>query len=178
MVETKNLITYGLIVGIAAGLLSSIPIINCFNIFCCMWVLGGGALTAYLINKKEKLDLKYGALAGALSGSVAGIVSVIIDALFRSFFTALGLGMGLGAGGMEDYLPGMGMAALGMFFYVIVWVLTVVIYTVFGAIGGLIAAVLLEEQKKKKGGSRGRKEPAAVKPVSEKPPMPSEPPRV
>jgi hypothetical protein len=64
--------------GMFLGVLSSLPIIN-FG--CCLWLLAGGGLAAFLVNKQRPGGLKPGdgALAGVLSGLVGTIVSTLIN---------------------------------------------------------------------------------------------------
>jgi hypothetical protein len=64
-----------LIGGLFIGVLSSLPIINIANC-CCVWILGGGALTAYLAQQDDPEPL--GLLAGARLGLLAGIVGAVI----------------------------------------------------------------------------------------------------
>ncbi len=147
MVKTKNLIIYALIGGVLSGIMSSLPLIKCCNIFCCFWVILGGALSAFLLSKKEKIELKDGAVVGALSGVIGGViatvVSIIFDLIGQTFLGAWGLGSG-GLSGM----PGMGF--LGTLGIVIVFAITLVIYIllgiIFGAAGGIIAVKLLEKK--------------------------------
>ena len=182
MAEMKYLITYGLIVGMAAGILSSIP---CCNIFCCMWAIAGGVLAAYLLSRKGKVDLKEGALIGALAGAVAGVVGIIVDiivgiiintilaALMRSFFVALGLGYG-GFGGMNPFHSYLPFAGLGIIGDMVVWAFTVVVYAVFGAIGGVLLVALMDEFGKQ--GKGVRHKPVEPKPAEKKHAAPPEAP--
>src|SRR5437867_3045116 len=53
--------------GTFLGLASSLPIIAVGNCLCCMWVLGGGALATFLLNKQQprrRLTFGDGAFAG------------------------------------------------------------------------------------------------------------------
>ena len=61
--------------GLFIGVLSALPVVSLGNLCCCLWVVGGGMLTAYLLqrDRSEPLTLGEGALCGALAG-VAGAV--------------------------------------------------------------------------------------------------------
>ena len=63
--------------GVTLGLLSAIPPISFFNMCCCVWVLGGGALASYLYVRRSQTPvmLGQGAELGALSGVIGTIVS-------------------------------------------------------------------------------------------------------
>ncbi|MGH9942629.1 MAG: hypothetical protein ACRD9R_09785 [Pyrinomonadaceae bacterium] len=68
-----------LIGGVALGLLSSIPVISLANC-CCLWMLGGGALTVYLYrpHAATPLTLGDGATLGALAGLVGTGVMIVV----------------------------------------------------------------------------------------------------
>ena len=69
--------------GAAAGLLSGIPGINCL---CCMWILGGAALSVYLYAKGQTGPTTPGdgAVIGAFSGVVAAAVNTVFNIVFQS----------------------------------------------------------------------------------------------
>src|SRR5262245_20664109 len=56
---------------------SALPIIALGNYFCCMWVVGGGALSSYLLLKQRSTGISYGdgAFGGVLSGLVGAVVA-------------------------------------------------------------------------------------------------------
>src|SRR5687767_1736426 len=62
--------------GLALGILSAIPIVNFVNCICCLWVLAGGGLTAYLLNQQRPGRLTYG--DGAFGGVIAGLVGAVV----------------------------------------------------------------------------------------------------
>jgi hypothetical protein len=153
MVQTKNLImpalVGGLLTGILTGVISIIPIISCCNIFCCFWVILGGALSAFLLSKKEKVELKDGAVVGALSGLIGGVVATLIyiiyDLILKSIFA--NMGFNTNSDGLNN-LPGM--EGFGPLLLAGVYIFTLILYTVtgviFGAVGGIIAVKLLEKK--------------------------------
>jgi hypothetical protein len=65
--------------GVFIGVLSALPIINIGNC-CCLWVLSGGALAAYLLqqNQPSALTTGDGAIVGLLAGLVGAVVKTII----------------------------------------------------------------------------------------------------
>jgi hypothetical protein len=68
--------------GAAAGLLSGIPFVNCC---CCLWIIGGAALAAYLLWKDSPIVLSSGdgALVGAFAGILAAFIRALISIPFR-----------------------------------------------------------------------------------------------
>ncbi len=63
--------------GLFIGVLSALPLVNLGNCCCCLWVLAGGALAAYL--RQQSLPYQIAAAEGALVGLMAGVVGAIVD---------------------------------------------------------------------------------------------------
>jgi hypothetical protein len=65
--------------GLFIGVLSALPLINFANC-CCLWVIGGGVLAAYLLQQNHPFAITAadGALVGLLAGLIGGIVGVIL----------------------------------------------------------------------------------------------------
>ena len=62
--------------GLALGVLSGLPLIGAVNCICCLWVLAGGGLTTWLLNKQRPGGLKYG--DGAIGGVIAGVIGAFV----------------------------------------------------------------------------------------------------
>lgn len=67
--------------GLFIGVLSALPFISAGNCFCCMWVIGGGALAVYLMQQNHPYPITAadGALVGLLAGLVGGVVGTIVS---------------------------------------------------------------------------------------------------
>lgn len=67
--------------GLFIGVLSALPIINMGNICCCMWVIGGGVLAAYLMQQSYPyaISVADGAFVGLLAGIIGGILMVVLS---------------------------------------------------------------------------------------------------
>ena len=65
--------------GLFIGVLSGLPIISIGNC-CCLWIIGGGVLTAYLQlrDRSEPLPLGEGALGGCLAGIAGAVVYLAV----------------------------------------------------------------------------------------------------
>lgn len=144
-----------LIGGVTAGILSGIPIVNCL---CCLWIIGGGVLAAYFLTKESpvKLTAGDGAIVGIFTGIIAAIVEALVNIPFRAFSEKLvqdmmdrfsqyydempsGWESWLGDGGME-----------GSFVWTILgFVFSVVVFSAFGALGGIIGISLFSKKKLK-----------------------------
>ena len=67
--------------GLFIGVLSALPIVSLGNVCCCLWIVGGGMLTAWLLqrDRAEPLALGEGALSGLLAGVVGAVVYVAVS---------------------------------------------------------------------------------------------------
>lgn len=63
------------------GVLTALPIISAGNLCCCLWVLSGGVVAAYVLQQNEPapIALGDGALAGLLAGIVGAFVYLILS---------------------------------------------------------------------------------------------------
>jgi hypothetical protein len=70
----------GLLGGLFIGVLSALPLVNLANC-CCIWVIGGGALSAYLYqqNQDEPMTPVDGLAVGLLAGLVGAVVGLAIS---------------------------------------------------------------------------------------------------
>lgn len=73
--------TPALVGGTVIGVLSALPIISAGNICCCLWVVLGGVVAAYLLQQSQPGPITPGdgALAGVLSGVVGAFVSLALS---------------------------------------------------------------------------------------------------
>ena len=82
MVAAWKVIISAGVIGIVIGTISGLPYLQYLNI-CCLWIIAGGALSAYLIGKSEKIELIDAAFAGAFTGMLSLTVSAALNlALF------------------------------------------------------------------------------------------------
>jgi Family of unknown function (DUF5518) len=67
--------------GLFIGVLSALPIVSAGNICCCLWVLCGGALAAYLRqqNMSTQIAVSEGAIVGAFAGLIGGVIAAILS---------------------------------------------------------------------------------------------------
>src|SRR5438128_10465269 len=69
-----------LIGGVVMGVLSALPIISAGNACCCLWVVSGGVVAAYLFqqNRTTPVTPGDGALVGLLAGLVGALVRTVV----------------------------------------------------------------------------------------------------
>lgn len=137
--------------GLFIGVLSALPLVNAGNCCCCLWVLVGGALAAYLRqqNNPYQIDAAEGAIVGLMAGAIGGIVSSILSIPLQMM-----------AGPMQqewmdrilssnpDVTPEMrdmaerltrssGLRLIGV-------IVSVVVFSIFGLLGGLIGVAIFK----------------------------------
>lgn len=148
MVDISKMIVPALVTGILmAGLTGLInATIGICNIMCCLWLMGGGALAAYMLQRSVgEIELKDGAVVGALSGVVFAVLTII----FAALLLLLGFGVAMASmqqafdqAGVESGLLGASLL-IGL---IIAFVIYLIWGLIFCTIGGVIAAKLLEKK--------------------------------
>jgi hypothetical protein len=73
---SSNLLQPALYGGLVMGVLSSLPLISAGNLCCCMWVIAGGLVAAYVLQQRQATPITPG--DGALVGLLAGIAGALI----------------------------------------------------------------------------------------------------
>jgi len=90
MEQTPSKLTPALIGGGIMAVLSAFPIISMGNCVCCMWILLGGAVSAYLYAKQltPKMAFSSGqaAVCGLLAGLFGALFSTFLGYLFKLVF--------------------------------------------------------------------------------------------
>ena len=141
--------------GVFIGVLSALPFISAANCCCCLWVIAGGVLTVYLRQQNAPVAIQpsegalMGLMAGAIGGVIAGIlgyaVSMVMGPWQNEFLRRI-----LEANqdtppefrdAMERMMAGGAMGA----FALAAMVMNVVIYSVFGLLGGLLGTAIFKK---------------------------------
>ncbi len=147
-----------LIGGLFIGILSALPIVGAFNLCCCAWVVGGGIVTAYLMQNAAALAITVG--DGALGGLLAGIIGAAIHAVLaipvlvimgplqqrflQQFMeNARDMPEGLRLFMERGMFGGAGLALV----FISTFMLWLVLGAIFGTIGGMIGAAIFNRSK-------------------------------
>ena len=142
------------------GVLSALPIIAAGNACCCLWVVSGGVVAAYLFQQRKPTPITPadGALVGLLAGLAGAVVQVVvkipIDILVLPMEQAMLqrlLDMGTFPPEARDILEryGRGGAMNGAYFIVsrivglMFWMF---VGGVFSTLGGLLGALIFKTQ--------------------------------
>jgi hypothetical protein len=140
--------------GLALGVLSAIPFVNCL---CCLWVLGGGGLATWLLNKQRPGGLRYGdgALVGVVAGVVGGLVTTIIaipiqmltfnEATARQVQEAFNQAQMPPA--FREFMEQMMAPGFSLSRTLFSLLANVVIYSLFAMVGGIIGVAIVNRKK-------------------------------
>ena len=142
--ERPSFFMPALIGGGLAGVLSAIPFVNCL---CCLWIIGGAMLAAYLLAKDSKAPLTSG--DGAIVGAFAGVIAAIVDFFVSIPFQAMSDEMARNImekvseyadempQGWENFLEGGGFEA-SMTMNILGLLIAAVVFSILGALGGIL----------------------------------------
>ncbi len=146
--ERPSMFMPALIGGGLAGVLSGIPIINCL---CCLWIIGGAMLAAYLLAKDSKvmLSLGDGAIVGALAGVIAAIVDFFVsmpfqamsEDIFRNVMERFSEYADEMPQGWESLMEGGGFEA-SVAMTILGLLIAAVVFSILGALGGILGMSL------------------------------------
>ncbi|MBI2221100.1 MAG: DUF5518 domain-containing protein [Acidobacteria bacterium] len=142
--------------GAFIGVLSALPFVSYVNACCCLWVLVGGLLAAWVMqqNHPYAITTADGALVGLLAGVFGALVATVVSLLMAPFQRQLDLYMwGRMSQMMRDVPPiveqmmeqrrsgpavNLIAAAAGL-------VMALIIYPIFALLGGLLGAALFRK---------------------------------
>ena len=67
--------------GLVLGVLSALPVVSVGNLCCCMWLIAGGVVAAYVLQATQPTPITTGdgAVAGLLAGLVGSVVYLVIS---------------------------------------------------------------------------------------------------
>ncbi len=146
--QKSAMFSAALIGGAGAGILSGIPFVSCL---CCLWIIGGAMLAAYLLAKDSPVALTAGdgAIVGVFTGIVAVVVQAILSFLFRpvnrEFFRRM---MERFAEYSEEMPPGFegffdgGSTQVSVPLFLIGILISAIAFAALGALGGIIGISL------------------------------------
>jgi hypothetical protein len=142
------------------GVLSALPIISAGNICCCLWVVSGGIVAAYLYQQNQAAPItpSDGALVGLLAGLTGALVvfvlSIPIDLLVAPMEQAMVqrlLDRGAFPPEARDMLERYGRGdGLGAAFFVLRKIAALAMWLflggIFSTLGGLLGALIFKRQ--------------------------------
>jgi hypothetical protein len=148
--------------GAFIGLFSSLPFVNLGNCCCCLWVVLGGGIAAWVFQRRlpgrKRLESRDAAIAGLLAGVFGALFSSFLHYAFLSI-----LGPQFTRGFMEPFMEAMkdmpreladsferfeSAGPLDPFFVLAGLTVSLAVYSAFAAAGGMLFAALARKQKK------------------------------
>ena len=145
--------------GVVMGVLSALPIVSAGNICCCLWVISGGVVAAYLFqqNQAGPITPSDGALAGLLAGLIGALVVVVvkipIDIMVAPMEQAMVqrlLDRGTLPPEVHDMLDRYGRGGLGGGFFIVGKIFSLMMWAfvggIFSTLGGLLGALIFKKQ--------------------------------
>jgi hypothetical protein len=73
--------------GLVMGVLSALPFVSAGNVCCCLWVICGGLVAAYILQQNQAAPISPG--DGALVGLLAGLAGAVIQTIVSIPITML-----------------------------------------------------------------------------------------
>ena len=143
--------------GLVIGVLSALPFIGFLNICCCLWVITGGMLAAYVLqsNTPQAITIGEGATVGLLAGLIGAVVHTIISVpvnllmgglmqnVLQQFLASTPDVPDNLRQAVENIGNSASFSALGIIIGFFFWV---VVGSLFAALGGLLGAVFFKKK--------------------------------
>jgi hypothetical protein len=146
--------------GLVMGVLSALPVINLGNCACCMWVVAGGVVAAYVLqqNQSGPITAGDGALVGLLAGLIGAVIqsivsipiSIVVGPLQRQMFERVMEMSGNMPPDFRDAVTRYGRGDAPLAFAVVGKIfglmMMLCIGAVFSTVGGLLGAAIFKKQ--------------------------------
>jgi hypothetical protein len=141
-----------LIGGLVLGVLSALPLISAGNLCCCLWLVTGGAVAAYVLQQNQPTPIAPGdgALAGLLAGVVGAFVYLILSipaalliAPFERRLVQQFEAMGNIPPWLRAYSSSPAAVGLGM---IVSFMFILVLGAIFSTLGGVLGAVIFAKK--------------------------------
>ena len=148
-----------LIGGLVMGVLSALPLVSAGNICCCLWVVTGGLVAAYLLQQNQPMPISPadGALVGLLAWLAGAVVQVVISIPIGLLVGPMERAMVQRILDMSGAMPpdvrdaverygrdaqSGGLFLLGRIFAFVIWLF---VGAIFSTLGGLLGAAIFKK---------------------------------
>jgi len=140
--------------GLVTGILSALPVVG---LCCCLWILGGGVLAAYLMQQEypEPITAGDGAAVGVLAGAFGAVIWQLIAVPINLATGTLSSSMMQRA--LENardvppearqFLEAITSPAGSIVWFSVVFVLILIVCMMLATLGGLLGAVIFRREK-------------------------------
>lgn len=135
--------------GLLIGLLSAVPVVNTC---CCLWMVCGGMLTAYLMQSGSAaaITVADGAIGGLLAGATGAVVRLVLGIPMGLLMVPVKNEVLRSLGDNPDVpqwarsIAEGGVSAIALQF--VMFFLTLVLAAVFATVGGMVGAALFAKK--------------------------------
>jgi hypothetical protein len=138
--------------GLFIGVLSALPLVKMGNCCCCLWVVLGGVLAAYLRQQNSPFEMTaaegalVGLLAGLIGGLIGGVLSIPIDMMMaplqRQWIERILSSNPDFPAEMRDMVDNLAVGPAAMAFNLIAMI---VLGAIFGMLGGLLGIAIFKK---------------------------------
>lgn len=145
---TASKLQPALLAGVFIGVLSALPIISAGNCLCCLWVVSGGVLAAYLLqqNQATPIDSGDGAIVGLLAGLVGAVlasllaipIQMVMGPMSADMFRRIAEQAGDAPPEFRTLLEQFATGSVGVVAVLVGLVFNLIFFSVFGLLGGLL----------------------------------------
>jgi hypothetical protein len=135
------------------GVLSALPIVAAGNICCCLWIISGGVLGAYLFqqNQAEPMTVGDGALVGLLAGIVGAFiylaisipVTLLLAPMERAFIERMTEISGQMPAQLRGYMAGGVRSSIRL---ILGFMLMLFLGSIFSTLGGVLGAAIFRKK--------------------------------
>jgi hypothetical protein len=136
--------------GLVMGVLSALPIISAGNLCCCLWVITGGLLAAYLLqqNRSGPITAADGAIVGLLAGLIGATcqfvlsipIGLLVGPVERQLLERL---REMSGSGIAEFNLDRGPGLVGVVLLrLVAFVFTLVVGSIVSTLAGVVGAVL------------------------------------
>ncbi len=154
MEERPDKLRPALIGGALIGIISAIPVISWINCFCCAGVIIGAILAVHLYNKNLgglELTSSEGVVIGLMAGASGALISTILTSMItggvkRQIDQILEYSTEIPPE-IQDVLIHIQEMGGNLFFIIVGLVFSLIIFSIFGIIGGLIGVSILRKKQ-------------------------------
>jgi hypothetical protein len=137
--------------GLFIGVLSGLPYIGDLNACCCLWVVVGGVLTAYLLQERTPIPITVG--QAAMTGLGAGALGAVIYGVLSTLVSIARGGM---AGAFDQMPADMPPQMVEVFerlrslppsaWYLLAFVFALIVFPIFSMLGAMLGAAIFKKR--------------------------------
>lgn len=147
--DNKNVFISGLVGALVMVVLTQVPFLNLINCLLCAGVWIGGIVAVWFYRRQTGQLVTSG--QGAILGAVAGLIGAVVGAVVGTIFGGALISTLIASdptGSAEDILGGFAGAGAGA---MIGFLFNIILYPLFGAIGGAAYAAMAKPPASKVG---------------------------